>query len=74
MFTAGAAIATDNIPTEPLKHRSAFPEECMQSLLNIVLALMRLEDHIDGMLRSVAWDFTGLLPKKTRRKPSIRGQ
>ena len=43
-------------------------------MLNIVLALMRLEDHIDGMLRSVAWDFTGLLPKKTRRKPSIRGQ
>ncbi|KAK7115922.1 hypothetical protein V1264_001706 [Littorina saxatilis] len=72
MFFAGNPGAPDSTSAEP-RRRNTFPEECMQSLLSIVLALMRLEDHIDGLLRSVAWDITGLPPKKTRRKPSIRG-
>ncbi|KAK7489267.1 hypothetical protein BaRGS_00019519 [Batillaria attramentaria] len=73
MFTAGAALVTDTMGIDMTKRRVMFPEECLQSVLSIVLALMHLEDHIDSLLRSVAWDVTGLAPKKTRRKASIRG-
>jgi hypothetical protein len=74
MFTTTTAtVVPDVTPTDPCKQRVAFPEDCLQSLLSIIMALMRLEDHIDGLLRSVAWDITGIPPKKTRRKGSIRG-
>ncbi|KAL8577449.1 hypothetical protein ACOMHN_048084 [Nucella lapillus] len=71
--TATATAATDHPSKHGAKRGSAFPDDCMQSLLSIVVALMRLEDHIDSLLRSVTWDITGLPPKKSRRKASIRG-
>ncbi|XP_076443333.1 uncharacterized protein KIAA0825-like isoform X2 [Babylonia areolata] len=70
---AASAASTDRPAKASAKSRCTFPEDCMQALLNIVLALMRLEDHIDRLLRSVTWDITGLPPKKSRRKTSIRG-
>lgn len=74
MFTVGINLQADSKDLDKHKRHLTIPEECMKSLLSIVLALMRLEDHVEGLLRTIVWDITGLPPKKTRRKASLRGK
>ena len=51
----------------------AFPKDCITSLCNIALSLMKLEDFLEMLTKLTSWDVTGLPNKKTKKKSSLRG-
>ena len=51
----------------------AFPKDCITSLCNIALSLMKLEDFLEMLAKLTSWDVTGLPNKKSKKKSSLRG-
>ncbi|XP_048250492.1 uncharacterized protein KIAA0825-like [Haliotis rufescens] len=64
------STAAQAAPAEP---KSYIPQTCMKSLLQILCSILKIEEHVDQLLRNTSWDVCGLAGKKSKRKGSLRG-
>lgn len=65
------SMVANEIALEPTAFR--MPRECIESILNVVMAVLHIEEHVESLLKCAAWDNAGLSNKKIKRKGSLRG-
>lgn len=50
------------------------PKDYIESLINVIVSILHIEEHVESLLKCAAWDAVGVSSKKTRRKGSLRGK
>ncbi|XP_033750005.1 LOW QUALITY PROTEIN: uncharacterized protein KIAA0825-like [Pecten maximus] len=66
------SVLSTNVADEEVSTFS-LPRDYMESILNVVTAVLHIEEHVESLLKCAAWDNAGISSKKVKRKGSLRG-
>ncbi|XP_041373481.1 uncharacterized protein KIAA0825-like [Gigantopelta aegis] len=70
----GNSLHSNQGPQEgSLLSNMAMPKACVDSLLEIVLSFLHIENHIFTLLKNSSWNVAGISGQKKKRKGSLRG-
>lgn len=68
-----SVTSTDNSEEEESTFSFSLPRDYIESILNVVMAVLHIEEHVESLLKCAAWDNAGISSKKVKRKGSLRG-
>ena len=49
------------------------PRDYIAAIANVVNSILYIEEHVEKLIQTSAWDASGLPSKKLRRKGSLKG-